>query len=94
MEFVVTTIAAQELLDIAVGASPTGVAVRADGLRVYVANTADNTISVINTNLGGVVATISLSFSPGGVAISPNGQSLYVTNTSGNVVAILRTPSV
>ena len=56
---------------ITVGNGPVGVAVTPDGKHVYVANTGDNTVSVIDTATGAVSATIPVGTSPVRVAICP-----------------------
>ena len=47
-----------------VGHYPQGVAVTRDGSRVYVANTNDNTMSVIDTATNLVVATVPVGHGP------------------------------
>jgi YVTN family beta-propeller protein len=48
--------------------------------QVYVANTDDNTVSVIQSSSDTVIATVPLSNYGYGVAITPNGQFVYVTD--------------
>ena len=70
---------------ITVGPLPTTVAV--SGPRVYVLNSGDNTISVINTNTNQVIATsgpLGNNF-----AVSPDGARLYVVNGNSNSVSIV-----
>jgi YVTN family beta-propeller protein len=57
----------------------------------YVANSGDNTVSVINTATNTVVATIPVGpagANPFGVAFTPDGTLAYVTNGSNNVSVI------
>ena len=56
---------------ITVGNGPVGVAVTPDGTHVYVANAAENTVSVIDTATGAVSASIPVGTSPVRVAICP-----------------------
>jgi YVTN family beta-propeller protein len=74
---------------ITVGHQPSGVAVTPDGSKVYVANTSDNTVSVISTATNQVTATVPVGTNPVGAAATPDGSSVYVTNEgSGNVYVI------
>jgi YVTN family beta-propeller protein len=57
----------------------------------YVANSGSNTVSIINTATGAVVATVSVGTTPTGVAITPNGSAVYVTNAGSNTVSIINT---
>jgi YVTN family beta-propeller protein len=46
----------------------------------YITNTADDSVSVIDTATNSVVATIPfIGFQPRGVAVSPTGAFVYVT---------------
>src|SRR5947199_4207491 len=47
----------------------------------FVAQNASNSVWVINTMTGRVVAVIPVQFSPFGIAITPNGAFAYVSNT-------------
>jgi YVTN family beta-propeller protein len=80
---------------VAVGSEPLGVAVDARTNRVYVANTASGTVSVIN---GGnqVAATINLGpgpfgfgVEPFGVGVNPNTDRVYVTEFLSASVAVI-----
>ena len=68
-----------------VGAGPTGVAV--DGRRVYVANTGDGTVSVVDAGRAEVVATIPVGDSP--FALVAGAQRLYVANWGGGTVSVV-----
>ncbi|TFV58898.1 hypothetical protein E4P42_10400 [Mycobacterium sp. PS03-16] len=87
---------------IAVGGSPSGVVVStAPGdTRMYVANTASGTVSVIDTATGRVidvntatstVDAIRVGSSPGALALSPKGDRLYVANAGSGTVSVIRT---
>ena len=67
---------------IGVGAGPVGVAVSPDGTRVYVANRASNSVSVIDTATDRVVATVDSGIGLGSkwIAITPDGARAYVNN--------------
>jgi YVTN family beta-propeller protein len=62
----------------------------------YVANTLNNTVSVIDTGQTppSLVATIPVGKFPTAVAVTPDGKHVYVTNTFGNnsgSVSVIRT---
>jgi YVTN family beta-propeller protein len=73
---------------IAVGTSPTHVAISQDGARAYVTNSGSNSISVIETSTDSVVATIALRASPFKAAVTPTGEWLYVL-VAGGVVQVI-----
>jgi YVTN family beta-propeller protein len=89
---------------IAVGRSPTGVAVAPNGRRAYVANTNSDSVSVIDTttNPPAVVGpAIDVGPGPEGVAVDPGGDHLFVTDTAqmrqdepdANTVSVIDTQS-
>jgi len=80
---------------ITVGSRPVGLAISADGSRVYVTNSdpTANSVSVINTTTNVVIATIPVGTSQGGVILSPDGSKLYVVNTGSNSVLVISTVS-
>ena len=57
----------------------------------YVANENSDTVSVIDTVAGSVVATIPVGDGPVGVALAPNGTRAYVTNGSSDNVSVIDT---
>ena len=84
---------------VAVGLAPEGVAVHPDGMLVYVANSGDRTISVIETVFNRVIGVITLDefggapqpLIPRGIAVSPDGNRLYVTDGGGNRLFVIDT---
>ena len=70
-----------------VGSSPEGVAFSPDGMKAYVANRADGSISMINTATNYVVTTTFLDpYMPvQGVVASPDGKRVYVANGSNGI---------
>jgi len=60
---------------------------------VYVANSNDGTVSVINATTNTVIATdtVTVGFSPEGVAVTPNNASVYVANSGGGTVSVIDT---
>ncbi len=59
--------------------------------KAYVGNFKDNTVSVVDTSRGSVVATIPVAPGPHGMAMSPDGQRLYVSSDGSSVVTIIDT---
>jgi len=82
----------------AVGNSPTGVAVSQDGSRVYITNSSFAnpnvaTVSVISAVTNSVIGSIpqAKNSEPFGVAVSPDGSKLYVVNSGLNSVWVFDT---
>ena len=87
---------------VGVGGNPSSVAINPDGSRVYVVNSADNTVSdqhcykyccghsVIDAATNSIVSSASVG-APGGVAISPDGSLIYVPNFVANNVSVINT---
>jgi len=87
--------------EIAVGLHPTAMAFSKESTRLYVANSNDDTISVLDlTATGGANAEIErisvrpdgLPFGsmPNGLALSPDLTTLYVANGGNNAIAVIR----
>ena len=60
---------------------------------VYVANSNDGTVSVINATTNTVIAsdTVTVGLSPEGVAVTPDNASVYVANSGGGTVSVIDT---
>src|ERR1035438_8912820 len=60
---------------------------------VYVANSNDGTVSVINAITNTLIATdtVAVGLSPEGVAVTPNNASVYVANSGGGTVSVIDT---
>ena len=71
-----------------VGASPGGVAVNPAGTLAYVANSGDDSVSVIRTSDNTVTTIPSVGFGPWGVAVSPDNAQVYVGLSDGSVAVI------
>jgi YVTN family beta-propeller protein len=69
--------------------SPVGVAVNADGTRVYVANQGQMKVTVIDTTTSAPPAQVNVGSLPGGVAVLPSGAKVYATNQSDNAVSVI-----
>ena len=84
---------------VAVGAAPNGIGVDRAADSVYVANTGDNTVSVINTDTcntlrrGGCAnqVTVPVGNSPSGVAVDQATHTVYVSNYGDNTVSVIDT---
>ena len=76
---------------IPVGNGPVGVAVSPDGTTAYVTNTADSTVSMIDTATNTVTTTITVGSAPNSVAVSPDGATAYVTSANDDTVSVIDT---
>lgn len=84
---------------VTVGNGPFGIAMNSDNRAVYVTNTADNTVSIIDTATDTVIGPpISLPGhqQPFFIALTPDGKKGYITNFSSGpigIIAIVETQS-
>jgi len=83
------TDAAQVLKRIDVGSVPRGVALSEDGERVYVTNSWDDTVSVIDTKTLQVVQTLATGAEPTGVVIDRERLTIYTANRLGNDISVI-----
>jgi YVTN family beta-propeller protein len=60
--------------------NPNGIVISSDGLRVYVSNLLENTVSVVDTSTNSVAKTLFVNSNPGSLAVSPDGTRLYVSS--------------
>ena len=61
----------------------------AAGLKVYVGNFKDNTVSVIDVTSGTVVATLPVAAGPDGVAITPDGASVFISGSNASTMSVI-----
>ena len=61
------------------------------GPYAYVANSDDNTVSVIDTATNTVTATVPVGSGPFAVAVNPQGTKAYVVNFFSNNVSVIDT---
>jgi YVTN family beta-propeller protein len=61
------------------------------GPKAYVGNFADNTVSVIDTTEGKVVATLPVATGPHGMAITQDGRTVYVAGDGSSAVSVIDT---
>ena len=81
--FAINTVTQQIVGRVAVGLDPNGIAISADGSRLYVTNLSSGDLSEVNTGTMAVVRTITLGGVPQDVVVSPDGTELYVANEAG-----------
>jgi YVTN family beta-propeller protein len=96
---VVDTATNTVIATIPVGVQPAGVAVSADGSKVYVANQGTGkipgSVSVIDSATNTATATIPLGLTgPGALAVTPDDSKVYVTDTRGVSVIATATNAV
>src|SRR6185295_19007640 len=65
----------------------------APGAKAYVGNFKDNTVSVIDTGAGKVVATVSVAAGPHGMAITRDGRTVYVSGDGSSSLDVIDTAS-
>ena len=61
----------------------------AGGSKAYVGNFKDNSVSVIDTSTGTVVATIPVAAGPHGMAAASDGRTLYVSGDGSSEVTVV-----
>ena len=61
------------------------------GAKAYVANFKDNTVSVIDTQGGKVIATIPVAAGPHGMAITQDGGTVYISGDASSSVDVIDT---
>ena len=74
---------------VAVGRVPRGISLSPDGTRLFVTNSWDDTLSVIDTKTLAVTATWPVGAEPSSVVEDRAAKRLYVANRIGNDVAVL-----
>ena len=74
---------------IAVGSSPSGLAVNPRRNEVYVVNSGSDTVTVINAETNTVAATIRVQRQPNSIDVDQQGDRAYVTNSKSNNVSVL-----
>ncbi len=59
--------------------------------KAYVGNFKDNTVSVIDTDAGAVVATVPVVTGPHGMGVTPDGRRVFVSGDSSSGVSVIDT---
>ena len=75
--------------NIRVGATPVAIAVNPSTNMIYVANSDDNTSSVINGASESVVTKITTGHDPEGIAVNPSTNMMYVANSDDDTVSVI-----
>lgn len=63
----------------------------AAGPKAYVGNFKDNTVSVIDTSAGAVVATVPVAAGPHGMSVTPDRRTVYVSGDGSSTVSVIDT---
>src|SRR5262249_60848493 len=66
-------------------------AASAQPAKAYVGNFKDNTVSVIDTDAGKVVATVPVAAGPHGMAITQDGRTVYVSGDGSSSLDVIDT---
>ncbi len=82
--------------EVPVGDNPNALCLNKEGSRLFVANSNDNSVSVIDTRSRKVTETLQTSLFPdapqgsttNGLALSPDGKTLYISNADNNCLAV------
>jgi YVTN family beta-propeller protein len=77
------------LKTIGVGSNPIAVGISADGSLAFVANLNSNSLSIIDTEIDEVLATVSGVAAPRDVEATPDGRYVLVVNQSTDTVTVL-----
>ena len=73
------------------GNAPFGIAYDSVNERIYVTNSDDSTVSVIDITTNTVIDTITVGIEPFDIAYSPYNQRMYVTNGGDSTVSVINT---
>ncbi len=76
------------IANVTVGTNPSSIAIE-NSTRAFVANSGDNTVSVINTATNTVIATIPTETTPVALSINNATKKLYVANSGSGSVSII-----
>lgn len=88
---VIDVAAAQVLktIDLPAGSRPMKVKVSVDDRRVYVSDGRAGTVTVLDAQTYGMLATVKVGTRPWGVALSPDGKYLFTANGPSNDVSVV-----
>src|SRR5436309_8906651 len=81
--------AASTIATISVGSTPYGVGVNPSTSRVYVANSGEGTVSVINSVTNTLVTNITVQSGPIDIGVNSATNRIYVTNQGTNSVSVI-----
>ena len=74
---------------IPLGENPSHISVNAETNRVYVANSGNNTVSVIDGEKNKIIDNIDLPQRPSYVSVNPHTNTIYVSNSANNTVSVI-----
>lgn len=81
--------AIQEITRIKVGLNPGALALTPDGTALYVVNSGDNTVSIINTHTNTLTTTLAVGVGPVAVLVAPDNTKAYVANQGSQTVTVI-----
>jgi YVTN family beta-propeller protein len=68
---------------------PDGLAISADGKRLYVANNLGDSMSIVDTTTGATLSTTPVGHNPYTVVLSADGKTAYVSDWGGETVSVV-----
>lgn len=83
------TLAIESAADIEIGRHPAHVIIDAQGKLIYVTNSEDDNVLVIDVAQKKVIGDIKTGKFPHGLRMSPNGREIYVANVNDNSVSVI-----
>ncbi|MBX3240527.1 MAG: YncE family protein [Chitinophagaceae bacterium] len=83
------TVAAGNIKQVKTGKAPEGIDISPDGSRVWVGNTGDGSIDIIDTRSDSIVQHIAVGKSPIRIKFTPDGKRVIVSDSGGEEVIIL-----
>jgi len=81
----------QPLGCVTTGAKPHGVAVSADGSRLYVSNEGADTLTVVDTRAKRSIAEVRVGRQPNQIALNPPGDQVWVLNNGDSTISVVGT---
>ena len=76
---------------ITVGKSPTAIGIDPVHGKVYVANSGDNTVSVISSLNSSKIGSIKVGSNPHAIGVDSDNRKVYVANSGDNTVSVIST---
>src|SRR5208337_2244667 len=71
------------------GRAPRGIALSPDGTQIYVTNSTDDTLSVVDAATLKVTRTLPIGFEPADVVTDRTGETLYVSNRLSGDISVI-----
>lgn len=76
---------------VATGNKPHGIALSADGSRLYVSNEGAGTVTVVDARAKRAIAELRVGRQPNQIALTPSGDQLWVSNNGDSTISIVAT---